>query len=211
MLQNYEYEQALFGLNQRWLFGHPTEHILPDDLHEELLLQEFPNASPAFWDKLRQMHQFNSKIIQKNPIRILVHESAYKDFTVMGTLDFYGHKVYLTINQRLRYIRHLYDIIQNKNQLELKSVRSGMIDDLQHIPDPTLLLSDAYCYMSLDSNTAQYNLTVPNKVGINNIFRTFFDDLWDKIEYNENESNPYSFVNLLRHIVHSIELMSDNE
>ena len=211
MSVNHEYEQFIFSLNQRWLIGHPTEHILPDDLHEELLTQVFPNESAVFINKLRQLHQMNNKILKKNHIRILLHESCYNDFTVMGTLDFYGHKVYLNSKQKLRYIKHLYELMNQENSIVLKPIHSGTIDDLQHIPDPTLFLSDSYCYMSLETNAPQYNLCIPNKVAISNIFRTFFDDLWDKTELNLDENNPHSFLNVMQHIVHSIELMSDDE
>lgn len=210
MLNSHEYEQFIFSPNQRWLFSHPTEHFLPDDLHEELLMQVFGKSSTDIIDKLRQLHQINAKILKKNPIRILLHESAYNDFTVMGTLDFYGYKVQLNSKQKIRYIKYLYEIIDQKLHLELKTIRGGTVDDLQHIPDSTLLLSDAYCYMSFDTNTPQYNLCVPNKIAISNIFRTFFDNLWDNTNYNIDENTSYSFLNVLKHIIHSIELMSDD-
>ncbi len=211
MLENHEYEQAVFALNRRWLIGHPTEHILPDDLHEELLLQVFGDASPVVLDKFRQMHQLNNRILKKSNIRILIHESAYNNFAVMSTIDFYGKKVHLNSKQKLTYIKYLYELMQTDHHLDVKMVRGGVIDDLQHIPDPTLFLSDSFCYMSLETKTPEYNICIPNKVGINNIFRTFFDDLWDRTEYTLDENHPLSFARLLQHILQAIELMSDDE
>ena len=211
MLNNHEYEQSVLSLNRRWLIGHPTEHILPEGLHEELLIQVFSDASPEVLQKLRQMHQMHTKVLKKTNLRILIHESAYNDFTVMGTIDFYGRRVHLTSKQKLVYIKYLCDLINQELPIEIKTVRGGVIDDLQHIPDPTLFLSDSYCYMSLDTKTQQYNLCVPNKVAINNIFRTFFDDLWNRTDAMAEDDHPYSFTNLLQHILQSIELMSDDE
>lgn len=209
MLMNYEYEQYIFSLNQRWLIGHPTEHVLPDDLHEELIMKHFADASPAVLKKLRHTHQLATKVTKKSAIRILVHESAFNDFTVMGTIDFYGKKIHLSASQRLCYIKYLYDLLHQQTHLELKTIRGGIIDDLQHIPNPTLLLSDGSCYMSLDTTTNQYNLCIPNKAGINNIFRTFFDDVWKKADSDEKLGDSHTFLQLLSHMVHSIELMSD--
>ena len=211
MLEYQEYEQYLFSLDQCWLISHPTEHILPDDLHEELLMQVFSKETPAFLNRLRQLHQLNNKILKKNVIRILLHETAFSNFTVMGEVDFYGHKVVLNSNQKLRYIKNLYKMMSNHQHLELKIIRRGIIDDLQHIPDSTLFLSDSCCYMRLETNTSQYNVCLPNKVAISHIFQTFFNDLWDKIPLNTDIEHPRSFINVLKHIIRSIELMSDEE
>lgn len=208
MLHNFEYEHSLFSLNQRWLFGHPTEHFLPDDLHEELLNQHLKDAAPADLKKLRGIHHLTAKVITNNPIHILIHESAFDDFTVKGTIDFYGYKVKLTAAQRLRYITYLHELLTQKNSLEIKTVRGGTIDDFQHIPNPTLFLSDSYCYLCLDTITSQYNICVPNKVAINNIFLRFFDDFWEKTEPDEAQGT-YSFVTRLLHMSRSIEIMSD--
>ena len=127
----------------------------------------------------------------------------------MGTLDFYGRKVNLNSSQKLRYIRHLYQLAEEQHALEVKTIRSGTIDDLPHIPDPTLILSDSFCYLSLDTQDEQYTLCIPNKIVISNVFRIFFDDVWNKT--TETPQEDRSFTHLLEHILHTIELLSDEE
>lgn len=208
MVQNYEYEQSIFSQNQRWLIGHPTEHFLPDDLHAELVDQYCKAMSPEEIKKVHMLHAMTKKVIENSPIRLLVHESAFTSFTVTGMLDFYGYKVQLTSEQRLRYIKHLYSLLTNKYNLEMKTIRGGLITDFQHIPDPTLFLSDSFCYLRLETNTPYYNICVPNKIIINDIFREFFNDIWNGEKYNLVE-NGNSLVALIQHAIMSIEIMSE--
>ena len=208
MVQNYEYEQSIFSQNQCWLIGHPTEHFLPDDLHAELVDQYCKDMSPEEIKKVHMLHAMTKKVIENSPIRLLVHESAFTSFTVTGMLDFYGYKVQLTSEQRLRYIKHLYSLLTNKYNLEMKTIRGGLITDFQHIPDPTLFLSDSFCYLRLETNTPYYNICVPNKIIINDIFREFFNDIWNGEKYNLVE-NGNSLVALIQHAIMSIEIMSE--
>lgn len=208
MMDGYEYEQSLFSQNQRWLFGHPTEHFLPDDLHQELLDIHCKNFKKDSRDKLIRMHNLTRKIIESSHIRILVYESAFTDFIVTGVLDFYGYKVQLTCDQKLRYVKHLYQMIEKRYSLELKTIRGGTITDFQHIPNPTLFLSDTFCYLRLETNNPMYNICVPNKVAVNDIFRQFFDFIWDDQKYN-NVGDFKSLLSTIRHAIHSIEIMSE--
>lgn len=208
MMQNYEYEQSVFSLNQRWLIGHPTEHFLPDDLHAELVERYCKDMRPEELQKLNKLHALTKRVIENSPIRLLVHETAFTSFTVTGMLDFYGYKIQLDSEQRLRYMKHLYTLLTNKYHLEMKTIRGGLITDFQHIPDPTLFLSDSFCYLRLETTTPLYNICVPNKVIINNIFREFFDDIWNGEHYDAVE-NGNSLVTLIQHAIMSIEIMSE--
>lgn len=206
IIDSYEYEQTLFSQNQRWLLGHPTEHSLPDDLHEELLQIHFKDESPERLNKLRHIHKLTSKIFNNTPIKLLIHESALSDFAVLGTLDFYGRKIHLTTKQRLRYISYLYEALTSIGSIELRTVKSGVIDDLQHIPSPTLFLSDTFSYMCLETNHSNYTICAPNKAAINHIFLNFFDEFWTK---TETEQGSTAFLNLLRHILYSIQIIAE--
>ena len=90
----------------------------------------------------------------------------------------------------------------------MKTIRGGLITDFQHIPDPTLFLSDSFCYLRLETNTPYYNICVPNKIIINDIFREFFNDIWNGEKYNLVE-NGNSLVALIQHAIMSIEIMSE--
>ncbi len=205
MVHTFDYEQSIFSKNQCWLFGHPTEHFLPSDLHDELMnthLIEYLDEKS--YSKLAHMQQITQKIIETSPIRLLVPQNAFSNFIVTGILDFYGHKITLNYEQRLRYMKHLQQLLTTKYNLHLRSIKGKMITDYQHIPSPTILLSDGFCYLRLESHNPTYNICIPNKLMMNDIFHQFFENIWN----NEQELQTSSaLLEIVQHAIFSLEIM----
>ena len=203
-VQTFDYEQSIFSKNQCWLFGHPTEHFLPCDLHDELLEIHGTHLDSQARNKLVLMQQITQRIIETSPIRILVHSSAFSNFVVTGALDFYGYKITLTYEQRLRYMKHLQKLLTEKYNLHLRCIKGKVITDYQHIPNPTILLSDGFCYLRLESHNPTYNISIPNKLVVNDIFHQFFEFIWNG---NEGLSDSRALLEVVQHAIYSLEIM----
>lgn len=204
MVLSFDYEQSIFSKNQRWLFGHPTEHFLPSDLHNELLSTYKEFLDDTTYQKLMHMHQVTKKIIETAPIRLLVHLSTFSNFVVTGTIDFYGYKLTLTYEQRLHFMKHLQELLTTKYNLHLRTIKGKIITDYQHIPNPTILLSDGFCYLRLDSHNPAYNICIPNKLIVNDIFHQFFEYIWNQ---EELLGPSHDLLEVVQHAIYSLEIM----
>lgn len=200
MIRNHEYEHSLFAQNLSYILGHFTEHFLPDDLYEELFnkyCSVFTSLKP---ETLKRLHSITAQLLRCAHIKVMVYTSAFNDFTVTGELDFYGFRIQLTPEQRLRYIKHIDEMRQNNARLELKILPNGILSDYQHIPRPTLFLSEDFTYLRFEKNTPEYNVCIPNKIVLNKIFEEFYTELWDS-------NTCVSPDSLIAHSILSMEIL----
>ena len=200
MIRNHEYEHSLFAQDLSYILGHFTEHFLPDDLYEELFnkyCSVFTSLKP---ETLKRLHSITAQLSRCAHIKVMVYTSAFNNFTVTGELDFYGVRIQLTPEQRLRYIKHIDEVRQNNARLELKILPNGVLSDYQHIPRPTLFLSEDFTYLRFEKNTPEYNVCIPNKIVLNKIFEEFYTELWDS-------NTCVSPDSLIAHSILSMEIL----
>lgn len=204
MLRGNQYMQYTFSRNQRWLVSHMTEHFLPDDLFEELLEEYCRLHKDADRDTLIRMHKLSSSVLESMPIRMIICESGMNDFSVTGRVDFFSTKMALTPQQRLRCLQHVADLTETNPALSFGILKSGRFSDMQHIPNPTMFLSDGLCYLRLNKSGPTYNLSVLNRMQVCDQFRTFFDNMWS----NQNIVDTYynSSVELIRYAIQMIQV-----
>ena len=207
MLKNYEYMQAILSQNLRWIIGHMTEHFIPKDMHEELILKCFEDQSEEYKDTLRKMNLFTQSVLEESHIKVLIYEEALNDFAVSGKLDFYNHKIYLNEIQRLRYMRYLETLIEKNQNFEIKLIRGHLITDFQHIPNPTLFISDNISYLRLQRSRGRNNISILNRYSIKEMFSCFYDEIWREEKYNVIEGRD-TVLKLTQHIIHYIEILS---
>lgn len=177
MLLNNDYVRFLLGRNQRWLLGHLTEHLMPDDLFEELL-EPYCQGRDVDPETLRRIHEMTRNMVQEMGIRVLICEQALTDFAVSGELDFFNSKVRLTPEQRLRYLIHMCRLPEKNPKIQGKILRTGAVSDMQHIPDPTVFLSDAAGYLRLIRQWNENNVSIVNKMQLLQMLQSFFDEVW---------------------------------
>ena len=189
MIRDRSYVQSLFSRNQRWMIGFMTEHILPDDMFEELLLEYCilePEASAA---DLRRIHMLSHNMLKEMGAKILISESAILDFAVSGELDFFNRKFHLTPQQRFRYLEHASELIKNNPHIELAILKNGSVSDIQHIPAPNVFLSDTMCHMRLKRASTTNLIGIINKVQVCDMFRTSFDTIWTEKRFDAIKDN----------------------
>ena len=180
MLLKYDYIQSMLSPDLRWLIGRMTEHFLSDDLFEEVLEQVCLSGKWAV-DKelLRRVHSLTKTVLEESGIKIMIYESAFTAFSVSGEMDFYGHTVTLTTDQRLRYIQYMSSLLDTKNNLAVKMVHGRFVTDFQYSAKPCLFLSDSISYMRLDSENPQNNNLILNAPTIKEMFQKFYSEIWN--------------------------------
>lgn len=211
MLEQYDYIQSMLSTNLRWLMGHITEHFLPNDLFEEILLQsDLSGKWNIRCDKLKQIHSVVNSILMESSINIVVYESAFTDFAVSGKLDFYNSSVVLTPSQRIRCIKNILEILEKNQLFQMKLICGRLVSDFQYLAKPCLFLSDTISYLRLDHKNYQNNSMVLNGPSIKTMFNRFYSEIWN----NQNDvvvDDKVSVKKSINHIMESIELLSRME
>ena len=197
MLGGKEYVQYLFSRNQRWVLGHITEHFLPDDLFDELAREFCQTHLEISLDRLKQAHTFSRSVLEAADIRILCYEHAITDFVVTGVLDFFNTKITLTPRQRLQLMKYAIGLYEKNTKLGFRILRGNQNSDWNHIPAPTLFLSDSICYLRLVRSGSSNNLSIVNKLPVCDMLRNFFQTLWDDDAYVERD--PHAAADLIHY------------
>lgn len=204
MLLDNDYIRFLLGRNQRWLLGHLTEHLMPEELFEELA-PEFCRKRDLSLEQLRRTHAMARSVIDEMGIRVMICEKALMEFAVSGELDFFNCKVNLTPEQRLTYLRYMCTLPEKNPRIRCKFIRVGAVSDVQHILDPTVFLSDTAGYLRLVRVGAENNMSVVKRMDALEMLRAFFEDVWQDEGYN-HISDREDMEALIRHVIRMIQL-----
>ena len=183
MLKDNEFIQYAFARNQRWTITCMTESILPGDVFKELLEEYCDQNKEANQGVLMQTYQLSSRVLETLETRVLLSEKAIRDFAVSGVIDFFGTKIALSAEQRLRCFEYMLHTLGKNSGLQLSILRNNIPANLQHISAPILFLSDSFCYMRILCSGPENNLTILNCTKMCDIFRNYFDDMWDNPNY----------------------------
>lgn len=187
MLKGNSYIQYLFSRKQRWLIGHMTEYILPDDLFLELTDELCKTRLELNRELLLQARMFSKSVIENMEVQILFYEQAVTEFSITGTLDFFNTKVTLTPEQRLKCLRYASELYQKNPKISLRLLKTSHLSDSQHMPPLTMFLSDTACNLRIDRGGTQNSLSVVNKLSLCDLLRDFFTELWNSEKYSKGE------------------------
>lgn len=194
MLRYNEYMQYSFGRNQRWILSHVTEHFLPEDLFAELVDEYCNLHKDVDRSNLALVYKLSTNVLESMRMKILLSESGINEFAVTGTVDFFGAKIQLSPQQRLKCLEYASTFPKKKPDLEFRLLHRGSKTDLQHIPNPTLFLSDTFCYMRLTRRGPANNLSVINHPQLSQMFRAYFDDIWNDASFVDPSYNAAAEV-----------------
>lgn len=172
LIEEKAYIKSLLSSNVKWLLGHPTELLLPDDVMEELTV----DSEDIVKDEYHRLHILTQSVIEQPNTYILVYESVLSDFVVNGELDFFNTPRVLTSKQRLRCIRYYRMLAETGKKIKL--INTGFSSDFSNISNPCLFMSDSFCYLRLENGLYFNNiLTVKNQI-VHNLFSRFYNNAW---------------------------------
>lgn len=211
LIRHHDYIQSMLSTNIQWLLSHMTEHFLPDDLFEEALEQSYTEDEWTIGkEEMRKTHLLTKNILEESAICIMLYENALTDFVVSGELDFYNHKVHLSANQRLRYIKNVIALMDKNDTMQVKLIYGRFVTDFQYGANPCIFLSDVTCYLRLNNEYYHNNIEVLNGITIKELFRKFYHEVWNEHKEVVIE-DKWIVCDKLRHILQSIELIDRME
>lgn len=165
-----DYIQALISPNIKWLIGHPTELLLPQDVFEELITGE-PNDT-----ELRKLYALSQNVLHNKTAKVMIYESTMTNIAVDGVIDFYNKPVKLKPQQILRCLDYYAEL--TGMGAEIKLIDGGFSEDFRYITNPCMFLSDLTCYLRLENNRYEDNILLLNYRGVKDLFNHFFDTVW---------------------------------
>ena len=211
MFLKHDYIDSILATNLRWLIGHMTEHLLPEDVFDEILTATHESE---MWKVevvgLKRVHSLTKSILEESRVQIMIYESALRDFALTGELDFYSYKVYLTMEQRLRYMRYMIALLQGEGRRKFKLVRGSFVKDFQYIANPSIFLSDVISYLRLDSENRENNIQMLNNTAIIELFNRFYEEIWTNREDVVVDDRDI-IIKEIKHHMKSITFLSKTE
>lgn len=168
-----DYLKSMLSTNIKWIQGHITELIMPDELFE-ILLRSIDNISA---DEARRIHVFSKNIIEQDTTNVLIYESALSDLVATGEVDFYNNRIILSSKEIEAYIVFLMNIIKTCN---IQMITAPLFTEFRHAFSPCLYISDSICYLRTENSYESDNIfeIVDREVGI--LFDRFYSDVMEK-------------------------------
>ena len=170
MIDRKDYFRNLISPNIKWLIGHPTEQLLPQDIFKELIAGESNEA------ELRKLYALSQNILRNKTTKVMIYESTMTNIAVDGIIDFYNRPVKLKPQQILRCLDYYMDLAGMG--AEIKLIDGGFSEDFRYITNPCMFLSDLTCYLRLENNRYEDNILLLNDRGVKDLFNHFFDTVW---------------------------------
>lgn len=204
MLAGKDYVQSLFSRNLNWSLGHLTEHFLPDDLYCELADEFCHTHLELNREQMDKVHMFSRSVLENMDVRILCCKNAINDFVITGTLDFFNTKITLTPQQRMRVLTYCAELYERNPKIGFRILDGDQVSDLQHIPTPTLFLSNSTCYLRLVRPGPTNNLSVVHKLPVCDLLRRVFDLLWEGTGFIEKD--PHAIADIFRYAMQMVEV-----
>lgn len=202
MMRSNEYMQYIFSRNQRWILNHVTEYFLIEEIFEKLADEYCREHKDIERTNLIQIYKLTSSVLESMKIQLLLSENGITDFAVNGVIDFFGTKIQLTPKQRLQCLEYVESMAGKNPNLEIRILQIGNAVNLHHIPTPSMLLSDSICYMRIIRSGSTNNLSILNSPQICNMFRKYYDDLWqDETRVDSNGSRAADIIRYAKQMV----------
>lgn len=171
MIRGRDYIQTMISSNIRWILGHATELLLPQDVFSELMAADDRDTS-----EYSRIYGLSQKVAGAASSRIMVYESAIAHLAVDGIIDFYNRPVALTPGQVVRCLNYYKDLVKRGSQIRI--IDGGFSDDFRYITNPCMFLSDSICYVRLENNRYEDNILVLKDKSVKEIFERFFSAVW---------------------------------
>lgn len=171
---NKDYLKSMLSEDNRWLIGHVTEHILPQDLFDQFL-NEIHVDDPSGY---RAVHDLAQGVIQRGAVSIMLYETVLSDLLATREIDFFNHRIRFTGTQMARFLEHLLQI--NETNANFKVIKNGFSIHFEHLYNPCLFISGTNIHMRLENAYEHDNIIVFIDRDTKQLISRFYDKAWSE-------------------------------
>ena len=169
-----DYLKSMLSEDNRWLIGHVTEHILPQDLFDQFL-SETDIDDPAGH---RAVHDLAQGVIRRGAVSIMLYETVLSDLLATREIDFFNRKIRFTGAQMARFLEYLMQI--NETNANFKVIKNGFSVHFEHLYNPCLFISGASIHMRLENAYDHDSVVVFTDPATKQLIGQFYDKAWSE-------------------------------
>ena len=212
MLSRFDYIHMLLSPGPRWMLGHMTEHFLPDDLFEELAAQLPPLTRDGGTNltELHSVHSLSGGVIREASMELLFYESAFSELAVSGEIDFFGKKMRLAVEQRLRLMEYVEELLLHQENLQVRLVNGCFVTTFKNVINSCIFLSAGGSYLRLSGGSGPDGILVVNRADMQNMLDHFFAEIWDS-RSDVVMADREEVIAYVRHVIQGIRLIAHME
>lgn len=207
LVDKYGYLYSILSGNQRWILGHITEALLPEDLLRELIpsYMKLTAGRGLTESEILSIHSLSSAMLKETHVRLLTFDATFSDLVTDGVVDFYGEQIRLDITQRIRCFEQLIELFKSE-QLEIRLVRERTFKASRSARGASVHISDALTYLRISNPDGYSRLEMVKNSDILRMFDQFYEEIWN---YRRETSarDQDDLFSLLRHDLQSVHLM----
>lgn len=175
-----DYVHSLLAPDRRWMLGHMTEHLLPDDIFAELLDSAFGQIPEADRSAMISLHDLTKGILTQGNLQLLIFETAISRFVVTGEVDFFNKKIVLDFRQRAKVVDYLRKSLQEVTDLQVRMIHDPLVSDFQYDAFQSIFLSSTISYLRLNISNQDNNLIMKiNRPEMQTMYESFFREVWE--------------------------------
>lgn len=169
------------------------EFLLPDDVFEELLDQI--DISQADIEELKILHNTFKSSIDYSNVKIGLLERALQDYVIDGKLDFYGHPVIASVDQRERHLNYIKNLMNRESvDTDIRFIDPQALADFDRDFAPCIYLSDCLGYIRLRGSAKSDRISIIETTRLMEVYNSFIEYTFDK----ENEGYDTALVRITR-------------
>lgn len=185
-IDNHLYLQSLFSAKQDWIIGHYMEHFIPPDLSDVLMERLMESCSEDYIRELKQIQLVRSNVYNSINVRIIFYKVAITNFIITGEVDFYNHKILMSVEERLQCIEYMIKLLQ-QSQIKFSMIIGNLNPDFEYLAEPCVFLSDRISFLRLANNLYRNNFLIVKDVNVTDYFNEFYNEIWNnRLDIVEN-------------------------
>ena len=167
-----EYLKSMLSANIRWIIGHVTELVLPDELFRQLM----DNAGMESREELLLIHDLSGRILRQPETRVMLYETAISDMLADGTVDFFNRRVTLTARQKKQCVEYWIEL--NRSDVNVRLIEGGFSTDFRHVYSPCIFISDTSSYLRLEDAYGREDIMTCIQPQTIKLLSDFFEAAW---------------------------------
>lgn len=178
MIESQNYMKYIMGQESRILLGEMNELFMPSDLFIEIAEDVFENSEIV--TRIKRIDTILQNATYNTKIDLLIYESALRKYVANGEATFFNIPVKLTTEQRRRHINHLYNLVKENENIDVRFIEHELVDEFKTEERPSLFTSKNMTFIKENANEASNDYLIIKEKNLDSIMKSFFDKVWNE-------------------------------
>ncbi len=173
------YMKAILSEHHYWMSSYLSEHFMPESLFTEILETMKEEEEPVYLEQLQRNYRLCKNILNATETNVMIIDAAIHSLMVYGNVSFYHKKLQLNIRQRLDYLKHILELIEQNDKLKIRLLGKDTFSDFLFIGSPNIFISDAASHLRLSESLVKNRVEVINSASMDQLLKTAYNSMWE--------------------------------